>query len=102
MELKGIGVSAGIAVGDALMVVREVVSVVRLPVWAEAVEREVDRLSRAIEELRRQRHAIRVRVSPSRGPHAYIFDADLLMLDDPLRLERAGAVIRQDRVNGEW
>ena len=36
------------------------------------------------------------------APHAYIFDAHLLMLDDPLLLDRAIAVIRQDRVNGEW
>jgi phosphotransferase system enzyme I (PtsI) len=102
MELKGIGVSAGIAVGEALIVEREAVPVFRLPLSPEAVEPEVERLTRAIEESRRQLHAIRDRLSPSGGPHAYIFDAHLLMLDDPLLLDRAVAVIRQDCVNGEW
>ena len=35
-------------------------------------------------------------------PHAYIFDAHLLMLDDPLLVERAAEVVRADRVNAEW
>jgi phosphotransferase system enzyme I (PtsI) len=102
MELKGIGVSPGIAVGEALIVQREAVPVFRLPLSAEAVEPEVQRLTRALEESRQQLHAIKDRLSPAEGPHAYIFDAHLLMLDDPLLLDRAVAVIRQERVNGEW
>jgi phosphoenolpyruvate-protein phosphotransferase (PTS system enzyme I) len=101
MELKGIGVSAGIAVGEALIVQREAVPVFRLPLPADGVEAEVQRLTRALEESRRQLHAIKDRLAPS-GPHAYIFEAHLLMLDDPLLLDRAVAVIRSERVNGEW
>ncbi len=36
------------------------------------------------------------------APHAYIFDAHLLMLDDPMLRERAAAVVRDERVNAEW
>ena len=36
------------------------------------------------------------------APHAYIFDAHLLMLDDPLLRQRAAEVVRQDGVNAEW
>jgi phosphotransferase system enzyme I (PtsI) len=102
MELKGIGVSPGIAVGEALIVEREAVPVFRVPVAAEAVEAEVERLRRALEESRRQLRSIRDRLAPGGGPHAYIFDAHLLMLEDPLLLDRATAVIRQEHVNGEW
>jgi phosphoenolpyruvate-protein phosphotransferase (PTS system enzyme I) len=102
MELKGIGVSPGIAVGEALIVEREAVPVFRLPLPPEAVEPEVERLTRALEESRRQLHAIKDRFSPPGGPHAYIFDAHLLMLEDPLLLDRVASVIRGERVNGEW
>ena len=102
MELKGIGVSPGIAVGEALIVEREAVPVFRLPLPREAVEPEVERVTRALEESRRQLHAIKDRFSPPSGPHAYIFDAHLLMLEDPLLLDRVASVIRGERVNGEW
>jgi phosphotransferase system enzyme I (PtsI) len=102
MELKGIGVSPGVAVGEALIVEREAVPVFRLPLGQADVEPEVARLTRALEESRRQLHAIKERLATAGGPHAYIFDAHLLMLEDPLLLERAVAVIRQERVNGEW
>ena len=36
------------------------------------------------------------------APHAYIFDAHLLMLDDPLLRARAVEVVRAERVNAEW
>ena len=35
-------------------------------------------------------------------PHAYIFDAQLLMLEDPLLLDKSVAVIRDEHVNAEW
>jgi phosphotransferase system enzyme I (PtsI) len=67
------------------------------------VEGEVVRLGRAIDAARSQLQAIKERLSREVGlPHAYIFDAHLLMLDDPLLRDRAVAVIRDERVNAEW
>src|SRR6185436_3273723 len=38
-----------------------------------------------------------------RGPDiASIFDAQLLMLDDPMLVPRAAELVRQQRVNAEW
>lgn len=103
MELKGTGVSPGIATGLALVVEREAVPVFRLSLPAERVEPEVARLSRAAETSRSQLQAIKERLSREVGaPHAYIFDAQLLMLEDPLLLERAAAMIRAEAVNAEW
>jgi phosphotransferase system enzyme I (PtsI) len=102
MELRGLGVSAGIAV-EALLMEREAVPVFRLLLPPGEVEAEVQRLSRAVAASRRQLESIKERLSREIGaPHAYIFDAQLLMLDDPLLIDRSVAVIREEHVNAEW
>jgi phosphotransferase system enzyme I (PtsI) len=102
MKLDGIGVSPGIAVGPALLVEREAVPVFRLLVPLEAIECEIQRLTRAVEASRQQIKAIKERLRQEVGMHAYIFEAHLLMLEDPMLLDRAVAVIRQEHVNAEW
>jgi phosphotransferase system enzyme I (PtsI) len=103
MQLKGTGVSPGIAVGQALILERDAVPVFRLVLPPEDVEREVERLIRAVDASRAQLQAVKDRLSKEAGlPHAYIFDAHLLMLEDPLLRDRALAVIREERVNAEW
>jgi phosphotransferase system enzyme I (PtsI) len=103
MELRGTGVSPGVAVGPALVIEREAVPVFRLPLLPEDVEKEVGRLTRAVDASRAQLQAIKDRLSREVGAlHAYIFDAQLLMLDDPLLLDRSVALIREERFNAEW
>jgi len=103
MEIRGLGVSPGIAMGEALLMEREAVPVFRLLLPPEGVEAEVQRLSRAVTASRTQLEAIKERLSREIGAlHAYIFDAQLLMLDDPLLLDRTVAVIREEHVNAEW
>jgi len=103
MELKGIGVSPGVAMGQALVVEREAVAVFRLLLAPEAVEVEVQRLTRAVEASQKQLLATKERLAREvGGSHAYIFDAHLLMLEDSLLLDRAVTVIREDHVNAEW
>ena len=101
--MRGLGVSPGIAVGHALVIERRAVPIFRMLVPPEAVEGEVLRLLRAVAQSREQLVAIRERVSLELGrPHGYIFDAHLLMLDDPLLVERSAEVVRTDHVNAEW
>jgi phosphotransferase system enzyme I (PtsI) len=101
--MRGIGVSPGVAVGHALVVEGRGLPVFRLVVRPEDVEGERARLRRAVEESRSQLLAIKERVAREIGrTHAYIFDAHLLMLDDPLLVERAAEAVRRDRVNAEW
>jgi phosphotransferase system enzyme I (PtsI) len=102
-RLRGVGVSPGIAVGPALVVEREAVPVFRLLLPPDQVEPEVERLTWAVAASRKQLQAIKERLSREADvPHAYIFDAHLLMLEDPLLQDRAVAVIREERVNAEW
>ena len=101
--MRGLGVSPGIAVGHALVIERRSVPIFRMIVPPEAVGGQVARLQRAVAQSREQLVAIRERVSREVGrPHGYIFDAQLLMLDDPLLVERAADVVRADHVNAEW
>ena len=102
-RLRGVGVSPGIAVGPALVVEREAVPVFRLLLAPDQVEAEVERLTWAVAASRKQLQAIKERLSREADvPHAYIFDAHLLMLEDPLLQDKAVAVIREERVNAEW
>jgi len=102
-SLRGTGVSPGIAVGKALVVEHEAGPVFRLSLAARQLEPEVDRLEQALATSAAQLEAIKQRLSREVGaPHAYIFDAHLLMLRDPLLRDRALAVVRQQAVNAEW
>ncbi len=103
MQLTGIGVSPGIAVGPALIVEREEIPVVRLRLAPDTVEAEAERFLRAVGSSRVQLLGIKERLARDAGsPHGYIFDAHLLMLEDPLFKDRALAVIREEHVNAEW
>jgi phosphotransferase system enzyme I (PtsI) len=102
VKLDGIGVSPGLAAGPALVVEREAVPIFRLLVPPEAVDCEVKRLTRAVEASRAQLKAIKERLRHEVGVHAYIFDAHLLMLEDPLLLDSAVRIIREELVNAEW
>jgi phosphotransferase system enzyme I (PtsI) len=103
VEIRGIGASPGVAIGPAVVVLRESRPLVRLRLAPEAVEAETERFLRAVEASRIQLAGIKDRLARDVGSaHGYIFDAHLLMLDDPLFRERALAVLREEHVNAEW
>jgi phosphotransferase system enzyme I (PtsI) len=101
-RLNGIGVSPGVAVGPALVAIQRT-QVLRFPVGPDGVARELSALERARQRSRAQLEQIRRRIATARGADlAAIFDAQLLMLDDPILVGRAAAVVRNERVNAEW
>jgi phosphotransferase system enzyme I (PtsI) len=101
-RLNGIGVSAGIAVGPALVAIQRT-QVIRFPIAPNRVARELSALDRARVRSRDQIEQIRRRVLDLRGPDlAAIFDAQLLMLDDPMLVGRAATIVMEERVNAEW
>jgi phosphotransferase system enzyme I (PtsI) len=99
MRLIGLGVSAGIGIGKALVLKRGRRDLqFRIP--AGRVVQELERLSEARERSREQLQQIRVRIAQSVGAeHAYLFDAQLLMLDDAMLIDRAAEIIRTERLN---
>jgi phosphotransferase system enzyme I (PtsI) len=101
-RLKGIGVSPGIVSGRAVILIQRA-QVLRYHLAASRLEAELARLEQARVRAREQLVAIGRRVERRRGPElASLFDAQVLMLDDPLLVPRAAALIREQRVNAEW
>ncbi len=99
MRLTGLGVSPGIGIGKALVLKRGTRDLgFRVP--AAKVGSELQRLADARGRSREQLQHIRGRIERSAGPeHAYLFDAQLLMLDDPMLIDRAAEIIRSERLN---
>jgi phosphotransferase system enzyme I (PtsI) len=77
--------------------------VFRFPVLADRVEREVGAIELARDQSRQQLADIRARLAagPARDL-APLFDAQLLMLEDPLLVGRAQQIVRAERVNAGW
>jgi len=101
-RLKGIGVSSGVASGPALVAIQRT-QVIRFPIAPDRVARELSALERARRRSREQLQQIRRRISELKGSElAAIFDAQLLMLDDPVLVGRAADLVASERVNAEW
>jgi phosphoenolpyruvate-protein phosphotransferase (PTS system enzyme I) len=101
-RLRGIGVSPGTAVGRAVLLMQSPV-ILRFSIAPDRAAEEVARLEQARETSRQQLLEIKSQVA--RGPVAeltYLFDAQLLMLDDATVVPRAIEIVRAERVNAEW
>ncbi len=101
-RLTGIGVSPGVVLGRAVVLTQRT-EVMRFPIPPDRVEREVAALHQARADSRQQLQDIRGRLSQGHGSELVaLFDAQLLMLDDPMLVGRAEAIIRGERVNAAW
>jgi len=101
-RLKGIGVAPGVVVGRAVVLMQRA-QVLRYRVAPERIPHEVERLEQSRLRSRQQLQDIRARVTRRRGPElASLFDAQLLMLDDPMLVTRAETLVRDQQVNAEW
>jgi phosphotransferase system enzyme I (PtsI) len=101
-RLSGIGVSPGIVVGRAVILIQRA-RVLRYQIAPGRVDDELVRLEQSRIRTRQQLSDIRANLADRRGPElAALFDAQLLMLDDPMLIPRAVEILREQRVNAEW
>jgi len=100
-RLKGIGVSPGVVAGRAVILIQRA-QVLRYQIAASRVEHELRRLEVSRAASREQLLEIRARVARRRPEMASLFDAQALMLDDPMLVPHAADIVRQQRVNAEW
>jgi len=101
-RLIGIGVSSGIAAGPALVAIQRT-QVIRFPISPDRVARELSALERARVRCTEQLQQIRRRIHELKGADlAAIFDAQLLILEDPMLVGRAATILCEERVNAEW
>ncbi len=76
--------------------------VLRYHIAPERVDHQLRRLDDSRARSREQLLEIQARVAERRPELASLFDAQLLMLDDPMLVPRAADIVREQRVNAEW
>lgn len=101
-RLAGAAIVPGLGVGRAVLLVRRG-RALRTAVTPSQVAAEVARIERACARSREQLVAIKERLAEGPGAElAGLFDAQILMLDDPLLISRAIALVRDERANADW
>ena len=101
-RLQGIAVTGGAAVGRAVLLVHRG-EAVRFPIPPDRAESEIARLAASRARSRTQLEHIKAGISSGPGSElAPIFDAQLLLLDDPMLIGRAETLVRTELVNAEW
>jgi phosphotransferase system enzyme I (PtsI) len=103
IRLRGIGVSPGIGMGEVSLSERVVFTSRREAIAAGQVDDELKRLRRAIERTKGELVRIKTDIKDKMGEeHAIIFEAHLLILEDPSLLSGLEKVISEDKVRSEW
>jgi phosphotransferase system enzyme I (PtsI) len=101
-QLKGIGVSPGIAVGPVVVVRWALPEVPHRVVARSQVEKEVRRLRAAIKDVKRHLTELRARTVDRAGvDEARIFDAQILMLEDREFIGGVAELIRENHLTAE-
>ncbi len=103
IRLRGIGVSPGIGMGEVSLQRRLVFSARKQTIPAAQVEKELGRLRRAIERTRADLVLVKEKVREGLGEvDAFIFDAHLLILQDPSLMAGLEQAVRGQKVRSEW
>src|SRR5437762_226293 len=101
-QLKGIGVSPGIGVGAASVVLWTMPEVPHRVVPRSQVEKEVRRLRAAVKDVKRYLQDMRAKAEDRAGvDEARIFDAQILMLEDKEFLSGVADLIRENHLAAE-
>ncbi len=101
--LSGIGVSKGIASGQAHIISRETVNVTEQSISRAAIKSEISRFKKAIARARKQLHDTKKQISRTTPKDIVVFiDTHLLMMEDPAFNEGTINNIREHACNAEW
>jgi len=100
---QGIGVSPGAAVGPALVLERSRAPVTEKTLPSGEARGELTRLADAVERARGELEALKIRADKALGSGvAQIFDAQALLLEDPMFLGEVERRVRERNQNAEW
>jgi phosphotransferase system enzyme I (PtsI) len=99
---RGIPVSAGICRGKLLVLDKPHHTISQHTLSETEVAEELSRLERALIQTRHQLHDVQRQLVESVGAaQGSIFDAHLLVLEDPMLIDEAVKIIREKKVNAE-
>ena len=103
LSLSGIGVSRGIAIGRAHLVIRGSIEVLESTIPEQFLEAEIERFLDAVDTARRQLRKTRENIPAGTSINIESFiDTHLLMLDDAALVDVPVQIMRSQRCNAEW
>ena len=98
---KGIGASPGVAIGKVLVVEHSELEIEKRSITN--IDEEVTKLERAVEISKEELTKVKEKALIELGEHeAEIFEAHLLVLEDPELIDSAKAKIRDEEVNADF
>jgi phosphotransferase system enzyme I (PtsI) len=101
--LRGIPVSSGVTRGKVIVLGKRGQPIERVQLTDADVPSQIQRLEQALVQTRRQISDIQRRVAETMGDKdAQIFDAHLLLTEDPMLLGEITRLLEQEKVNAEY
>jgi phosphotransferase system enzyme I (PtsI) len=103
--MRGVGVSGGIGIGQAVVIERLTTEICpKRMLKPEEVPAEINRFEAAIETAAERIKSIKGHIGPHHplGDHAYILDTHILLLKDRMFFEGTKQAIASEKQNAEW
>ncbi|MBE9567454.1 MAG: phosphoenolpyruvate--protein phosphotransferase [Proteobacteria bacterium] len=101
--ISGIGVSKGIAIGEAFVIAREQLDANQTILTPAEIPAEIKRFQAALKQAKQQLHDVKEKIAKDTACDIVAFiDTHLLMLEDPAFNEGTIAQIKQHSCNAEW
>ena len=103
VELKGVVISPGVALGKVVLLDRFKTIVEKRRLNPALVESEKQRFLSAVEKSKEQVVFIREKLDPKEtGDHVHILNFNIMMLEDEILCEEIVRTIESEQVNAEW
>ncbi|NOX08092.1 MAG: phosphoenolpyruvate--protein phosphotransferase [Gammaproteobacteria bacterium] len=103
LQLSGISVSRGIAIGDALVLQRDELEVLEYAIPEQHINNEIHRFKQAAITAKNQLNSIRQKIIDQKNAEVIAFiDAHILMISDSTLINTTEDIIKQRRCNAEW
>ena len=100
--LHGLGVSGGIAIGQAQLLSHATLEVAHLTLPTRQLEKEVARFESAVDRVRNELDELRNEMAESAAEMRAFIDVHALILQDPELVDVPKTLIRERGCNAEW
>lgn len=100
--MRGIGASPGIEIGKVYQLVNQDIKIEEQNIKKQEVEEEIERLQGALQKVKMELKAIKEHIEEELGPDkARIFEAHIMLLDDPELIPAIEEKIRKQHLRAE-